>query len=77
MKKNKLSIDKFRILEMSGLSDVQGGTGLSVNTTVDPKTEEMTYNESLTTTYTTNPDVPCQTADTNNGNVTIPTFLIM
>lgn len=76
MKKSKLSIEKFRILKMSGLSDVHGGTGFSVTSvTVDPKTQEMTANESLTTTYTTDPDVPCQTADTNNGNITIPTFI--
>lgn len=69
MKKSKLSIEKFRILEITNLSNVHGGTGQGSG----PKVPE----NSLTTTYTTNPNEPCpsgDTGDTNNSYTTIPTL---
>lgn len=74
MKNSKLSIEKFRILEMSGLSNIHGGTSGHSEMT------ETSLDNSATTTYTTNPKVACPfgtTADTNNSNNTIPTFFIM
>jgi hypothetical protein len=71
MKNNKLSIEKFRILEMSNLSNVHGGTSGHSEAT------ETSTDNSATTTYTTDPKVACptgNTADTTNSNNTIPTL---
>lgn len=70
MKKNKLSIEKFRIIQLSNLSNIRGGTGGHGGPTEIPTFSALT-------TFTTDPDVPCpsgNTDDTNNGNVTIPTL---
>lgn len=73
MKKSKLEFKKFQILKLSNLQNIKGGT----NTTVDPTAPE---NDSVTTTYTTDPNEPCPEDDTvtnsdpGNGQFTIPTF---
>ncbi len=72
MKNNKLSIEKFRILEMSKLSNVQGGTGGHGGAT-----DMSTLAGSVTTTYTTDPNEPCPIEDTSdqaNTYDTIPTL---
>jgi hypothetical protein len=74
MKNNKLSIEKFRILELSTLSNIKGGTDGHGGATEIP-----TYDtNSAETTYTGDTDVPCPdptgTVDNTNGNDTIPTL---
>lgn len=77
MKNNKLSIEKFRILKMSNLSKIKGGTGGH-----DDSANMPTYGEhSETTTFTTDKDEPCPTDTEDTGTVdntntfdTIPTL---
>jgi len=73
MKKNKLSIDKFRIATFTNLSNIRGGTSIN-NTVTSPSAD---------TTFTTDTNVPCpvnQVSDTSstsgdgtNGGA-VPTF---
>jgi hypothetical protein len=73
MKKSKLSIEKFRILELTSISNIHGGTGGNGGVTEIP----TLTNDSAATTFTTDPDVYCpsgDTGDTNNSNNTIPTL---
>ena len=74
MKNDKLSIEKFRILELTNLSNVHGGTGGHGGPTEIPTTQTMNSEQ---TTYTTDPNAYCpseDTGDTNNSNNTIPTL---
>ncbi len=50
MKQSKLTIEKFRILELTNPSNVKGGT--NGNTTIDTMGSDNT-------TYTTDPNVQC------------------
>ena len=82
MKKNKLTIEKFRILELTSSSSikVKGGT----YTTIISDDQYTTAFNSENTTFTTDPNEPCPetilsntdpyTNDTTAGNNSVPTF---
>jgi hypothetical protein len=75
MKKNKLELNKFKILRLTNPYNFKGGTGES-------DTNLTTNTDSEDTTYTTDPNEPCpnpdpdptHTTNPTNGNVTIPTL---
>lgn len=77
MKKNKLTIEKFRILELTNSSSakIKGGTYTTI--TEDDYTTAV---NSEHTTFTTDPNVACPpegdtvTNDTTAGNNSVPTF---
>ena len=54
MKKNKLTIEKFRILELTNLSSIKGGTYTTI--TDDDHTTAL---NSENTTFTTDPNEVC------------------
>jgi len=84
MKKNKISIEKFRILKLTNSSFIKGGTGDSnYNTTTNYSIVVSQTVPSADTTFTTDPDVACPetlysdtshtSGDGTNGGV-IPTI---
>ncbi len=64
MKTKKLTIEKFRILELTTLSSIKGGTGADSDTNITTNTMG-----SDNTTYTTDPNVQCP-PDTNEDTTT-------
>ena len=81
MKKNKLTIEKFRILELTNSSSIQIKGGTYTTITDDDHTTAV---NSENTTFTTDPNEPCPdtilsntlpyTNDTATGNNSVPTF---